>query len=126
MALLPMDFDETGFEDVNFGDFFDKSSKDPQITDVTGTVKKMRGGKLYVVSIMITVASESGEAGASGYSIGKFKKNVSPRVIVPLVSDTQGTPRGSLYSNPSTMYTRIYGNTYTGNSYAYFTCVEIV
>lgn len=96
MALSPMEYDSTSFEEVTFSDLFDTSYKSSFVSSVTGTVRKMEDSSLYFVYINFTL-----DMGNDWAVIGRFKKTFSPRIIFPVVHD-DGTLDGSFWSaNPS-------------------------
>ena len=102
MALCPMEFDSTSFEEVTFSDLFDTSYKSSFVSSVTGAVRKMKDSSLYIVNINFTL-----DTGNDWAVIGRFKKTFSPRIISPTVHD-DGTIDGSFWSSDPSANTTAY------------------
>ena len=117
MALVTMEFDTSSLKEVTFSDIFDTSYKGASVSSVSGTAYKLGDSDLYFITMAITLSSIT-----NGADIGKFKKFTIPRIVVPVIADSDGAPDGGFYGNSSDSYTsKLYGHTKTGVHYVYFT-----
>lgn len=97
MALVPMEFDDAGFEEVSFSSIFNTSYKSSFVSSVEGAAFKMKDSNFYFVQIKFVTTQ-----GNAWAVLGRFNITFNPRIIVPMISNSRSTVDGTFWSaNPS-------------------------